>query len=473
MRLFGTDGIRGMPGRYPFTREALRGIAAAAARVLRSSPKSNGERPLVAQARDTRGSGPWISRCLQEGFFESGLSVLDLGVLPTPGLAYLAPRRGACFAAMVSASHNPAEFNGVKFFDGEGSKLTEAQEGAIEEAFSSPAERGGTRVRHGGRLYRDRKAEPDYIDFLRSTFPGTLDLGGFRLVLDCAHGAAFRVAPKVFRDLGAQVCALGVRPNGRNINLGCGALDTKALSREVIRRRADAGLAFDGDADRAVLVDEKGFALTGDQLLYLAARSRKAKGLLAANRIAVTTMSNFAFRSALRRLKVGWTETPVGDRYVSEAMEQEGLELGGESSGHLVFRDLSPAGDGILTGLQILAILKETGRPMSALRRSCPLCPQVLERVAVERKVPLEELPGFGRKVRLESRRLGSRGRVFVRYSGTEPALRILVEGESRSRIRRVASELVRSYRTEVKRLIKQQATSATQQQATSAIIEI
>ncbi len=443
VRLFGTDGVRGILGQGALKPEAVRALAYHAARVLleRQRVKINGLAPLIAVGRDTRGSGPALLRALISGFSAAGVRVLDLGVIPTPAVSYLTPRLG-CFAGVViSASHNPAEYNGVKFFDGAGFKMAQALELEIERRIARPAPPA---------IVRSPLAAADrcavYADFLKSAFPAMLDLVGTRIVVDCANGAAAAFAPKLLADLGATVFAIGVAPNGRNINRGCGATATEALRREVKRRRAHAGLALDGDADRALVCDEHGRLLDGDALSAAAAARLLRRGGLKGGKVVVTVMSNYGLLSYLRTIGVDVVTTPVGDRHVTEAIEKEGLSLGGENSGHLVFRDFAPTGDGMLTGLQIFAAWRESGKPMSALGRLYKPTPQTLRALHVKSKPPLAMMRHTAAAIATASKSLLGRGRVFVRYSGTEPVLRILVEGPGAGENRRIADSIARIY---------------------------
>ena len=444
--LFGTDGVRGIPGEGALSPASVRALAYHAAKVLleRQGVKINGRAPLMAVGRDTRGSGPALLRSLLSGFSAAGVRVLDLGVIPTPAVSYLAPRLG-CFAGVViSASHNPAEYNGIKFFDGAGFKMAPALEYEVEGRMKRPAPPAIARPPFAA---ADRAGI--YLDFLKSAFPATLDLDGARIVVDCAHGAAAAFAPKLLAGLGAEVFPIGVRPNGRNINAGCGATATEAMRREVKRRRAHAGLALDGDADRALICDEHGNLLDGDALIAAAAARRLRRGALKGGKVAVTVMSNFGLLSYLSGLGVDAVTTPVGDRYVTEAIEREGLSLGGENSGHIVFRDFAPTGDGMLTGLQTLAAWRESGKPMSALGRLYKATPQVLRAVRVTLKPAIASLGRTSAAIAAATKTLAGRGRVFVRYSGTEPVLRVLVEGPKAAENRRLADDIAKIYLTE------------------------
>ncbi len=448
-KLFGTDGVRGIPGRPPLVPRAVQELAWVAARLLlrRRERRANGSAPLVLMGRDTRGSGPGLCRCLVAGLRAAGCRTLDLGVVPTPAVSYLAPRLGALCGVVVSASHNPAEFNGIKFFTGDGFKMGPDLEGEIERELSGPLRRlrgpASGWVEDGSRLVRR------YADFLRSTFPPTLDLCGLRLVVDCAHGAAAGVAPGLFEALGARVIPIGCSPNGRNINEGCGALFPGVLREAVRRHRADCGVSFDGDADRTVFCDEKGGLLDGDSLICLAAMRLRRLGLLRSEAVVLTVMSNYGLTRFLRSQGISVVEVPVGDRHVTEAIERRSLSLGGESSGHIIFRRFALTGDGLLTAMQTLAALRESGRPLSVQRSLFRVVPQVLKNLEVEQRIPLEALPRLRRLIGRFERRLKGDGRILVRYSGTEPLLRIMIEGPSRSRIRSMAEDLAEAYREE------------------------
>jgi phosphoglucosamine mutase len=448
-KLFGTDGVRGIPGRAPLTPRMVEAIAYHGARELMrlGGMTPNGVRPRIALGRDTRGSGPALARSLARGFAAAGVETLDLGVIPTPGVSCLAPRLGCLGGVVVSASHNPAEYNGIKFFDALGFKMAPALERRIEDSVA--AGRPILAARGLARLVDGRAYASLYEDFLRSAFPATLDLTGARLVVDCAHGAATAFAPKLLRNLGAEVFAVGVKPDGRNINKGCGALAAENMGREVLRRKAHAGVAFDGDADRALVCDERGALLDGDAVIGAAASRLLSRGGLRGGKVVLTVMSNYGLIRFLNAKGVDVVTTPVGDRHVTEAIEREGLSLGGENSGHVVFRDFAPTGDGILTALQTLAAWRESGRPMSALRRLYAPTPQTLLALRVREKPAIESLKKTSDGIARASKVLKGRGRVFVRYSGTEPVLRVLVEGPSRVENARIAGAVARIYLTE------------------------
>ncbi len=446
--LFGTDGVRGIPGRYPLTSEAVRAIAFSAGKILGEKARAGGGPPAVLLGRDTRESGPALCRDVAAGFSAAGCGILDAGVIPTPGISCLIPRLGAAGGAVVSASHNPARFNGVKFFDAAGFKLCTEAEGRIEDEVSGPA-----------RPVRPRRAlasparRPDlaglYADFLRSTFPANLDLSGLTIVLDCANGAAAKIAPGLFAALGAEVVPLGVSPDGRNINAGCGALFPGAVRRAVLRHKADCGVSLDGDADRALFTDEKGRLLDGDAIICLSALRLKRLGLLRRNKVALTVMSNYALLRFLESKGIANVCVPVGDRNVTDAIEREGLSLGGETSGHVIFRRFAATGDGLLTALQTLAALRESGGRLSALGGAFRAVPQAVENVETDSKIPLGDLPRLQKALRGGEKELRGKGRILLRYSGTEPVLRILVEGPNKARVRALARSLAETYRRE------------------------
>ncbi len=447
--LFGTDGVRGIPGQEPLSARTVTAIAFHAARALmrHAGVRSNGVRPRIALGRDTRGSGPALAKRLAGGFSAAGVETLDLGVIPTPGVSYLVPRVGAFAGVVVSASHNPAQYNGIKFFDAFGYKMGSEMESEVERAVVSARP---VRAAHGAaRLIDGRGHAAMYRDFLRSAFPAMLDLSGVRLVVDCAHGAAAQFAPALFTGLGADVTLIGAKPNGRNINAGCGATATETMARAVRNKRAHAGVAFDGDADRALVCDEQGALLDGDAVIGAAATRLLARGGLRGGKVALTVMSNYGLIQYLNAKGVQVVITPVGDRHVTEAIERDGLSLGGENSGHVVFRDFAPTGDGMLTALQTLAAWRESGRPMSALRRLYAPTPQTLLALRVSAKPALDSLIKTRSEISRAEGLLQGRGRVLVRYSGTEPALRVLVEGPDTAENALIAARIGRVYFSE------------------------
>lgn len=439
--LFGTDGVRGIPGTEPLTASTVRRLARISAEgFLKRHPSRD---PICLLGRDTRGSGPALVRALADGFAAAGVDTVDLGVVPTPVVSYLIPRRGALFGVVVSASHNPPEFNGIKFFSESGRKASPDLEAEVERGLSIAVDPGARRAA----IERGPSAGAQYLDFLVSTLPAHEDLSGLRVVFDGANGAAAMLGPHLFRRLGCEVIEVGCRPNGRNINLGCGAMDTELLSRAVVRHRADCGIAVDGDADRCVLADEAGRLLDGDSLIALSALHLRALGLLRGDKVVLTVMSNLGLVNFLRREGIDSISVPVGDRNVTDALDRDDLVLGGENSGHVVFRRLAPTGDGLLTALQTLAAWRWRGGPLSKARRLYPVFPQVLLNIRVARRVQLEGLADFQAELRRAKRLLKDSGRVFVRYSGTEPLLRILVETNDRAVTRELSGRLAAAFK--------------------------
>ncbi|MBL0059253.1 MAG: phosphoglucosamine mutase [Elusimicrobia bacterium] len=440
-KLFGTDGVRGVAGRWPLTPAFVRRLGWATGTVLAEREPRRPRALFVV--RDTRASGPVLVRALAEGLGAAGFRVLDGGVLPTPAVAALLPTLPAAAGAVLSASHNPAAHNGVKLFGPGGLKLDDRWEEAIEQRAlsndSMPVPRARVKPCPGAR--------ESYLQFLLRGWPAGASLRGVPIVLDCAHGATSDVAPRLFRRLGARVTVLSASPTGRNINLHCGALHPEALARAVRRTGARLGVAFDGDGDRAIFVDEAGHPRDGDAVLLAAARQWRARGRLRDGTVVVTVMSNLGLLRALEALGLRTEVTAVGDRYVWQGMRKTGARLGGEPSGHVIFRDFLPTGDGILTALQVAALLVETGRNFSALTSLAVHYPQVLVNVPVRERRPLEAIPGFARTLAQVNAALGDTGRTLVRYSGTEPLLRIMIEGPDRAVIQSHADELARLVR--------------------------
>lgn len=441
--LFGTDGVRGIPGREALTPSGVRRLALLAAEAFLSrSPRND---PFVLLGRDTRGSGPALARQLADGLAAAGVRTVDLGVVPTPAVSYLTPRRGALAGVVVSASHNPPEFNGIKFFGPDGKKASPDVEGEVERRIAAAADPGA----RGAKPVKDASGAGEYLDFLRSTVPPHETLEGLRVVFDGSHGAAAAFGGPLLRALGATVYEIGCRPDGRNINTGCGAMETETMRREVVRRKAHCGVAVDGDADRCVLSDERGRLLDGDALIALSALHLREEGLLHGDSVVLTVMSNLGLVDFLRRQGIGSVQVPVGDKHVTEALERGDLMLGGENSGHVVFRRFAPTGDGLLTALQTLAAWRARGGPLSAARSLYRVYPQQLTNVRVSRRVPLEDLPVFQSELARAERLLRDSGRVFVRYSGTEPLLRILVEAEDRSLTKALSGKLADAFKRE------------------------
>ena len=434
---FGTDGVRGLANRE-LTPELVVALGRAAARVL-------GTEAGFLVGRDTRVSGPLLQAALAAGLASEGASVVDLGVLPTPGVAFASARRSAP-AAVISASHNPFPDNGIKLFAAGGRKLADEVEDTLEAELAGVLGDGDTGRRPTGagvgRLATDDAVPDDYVEHLVALLDGH-PLDGLRVVLDCAHGAAWEVAPRVVAGLGAAVEVIGNDPDGTNINDGCGSTHPEALQRAVVAAGADAGLAFDGDADRVLAVDHRGHLVDGDQVLALCAVDLRRRGLLRGDTVVVTVMANLGFRQAMAAEGVAVHETAVGDRYVLEALEGGGWSLGGEQSGHVIFRDLATTGDGILTGVQLLHLVRRAGRPLAELAAAAMTrLPQVLRNV----RVPVRN-PEVGALVQpavaAAEAELGDRGRVLVRPSGTEPLVRVMVEAADEEVAQAMAQRLV------------------------------
>jgi phosphoglucosamine mutase len=423
---FGTDGVRGTVGNAPMTADFVLRLGYAAGKVLAAREGGGAERPGVLIGKDTRISGYMIEAALEAGFSAAGADVLLCGPLPTPGVAYLTRALRLAAGVVISASHNPFDDNGIKFFSGDGFKLADAVESEIERVLEQPI--GCNASAHLGRARRVDDAGGRYVEFCKSTFPTHLDLRGLRLVVDCAHGAAYSVAPHVLHELGADIVTMGVAPDGFNINEASGATSPAQLQAAVRRHRADLGIALDGDGDRVVMADAGGTLYDGDQLLYAIVKYRAAKEKVAG--VAGTLMTNLALEQAFGRMGVGFARARVGDRYVLELMRERGWLLGGENSGHIICLDRHTTGDGIVSALQVLAALRETGKTLGELTADLVMFPQVLVNVQVPRSFEWEKDRSIA-QARLDAEKaLDGRGRVLLRPSGTEPLLRVMVEGE-------------------------------------------
>ena len=443
-KLFGTDGIRGRANDEPMTPELALKLGRAVAHVFKRTPHSSGARPRVVIGKDTRLSNYMFETALQAGICSMGVDAVQLGVLPTPGIAFMTTGMRADAGVVISASHNPYDDNGIKFFAEDGFKLPDDVERQIEELLESQV-LFDSRA-HGadiGRAYRIQDAVGRYSVFLKSSFPRTLDLDGLRVVVDCANGAAYKVAPEVLQELGAEVIPLGTSPDGTNINAGVGALHPEGMAKKVRELRADIGIALDGDADRVILCDAHGEIVDGDGILLVLARRMKARGQLAKDTVVATVMSNLGLERALAKDGIKMERAQVGDRYVVEAMREHGYKLGGEQSGHVVMTDFATTGDGLLAALQVLAVMAETKRPLHEIAVGLSVVPQVLESVRVARKTPLEDVPSIALAIADAEKTLGARGRVVVRYSGTETKCRVMIEGDDDTQIRALAKRIV------------------------------
>jgi phosphoglucosamine mutase len=451
-KLFGTDGIRGVANQYPMTPEISVRLGQAIAHHFKHDSRLNrapGHHPRILIGKDTRLSGYMFESALAAGITSMGADVQLVGPLPTPAISFLTTSMRADAGIVISASHNSFQDNGIKIFGADGFKLPDAEEALLERMVLS--ERPAA-VESGdiGKAVRIDDAGGRYIVFLKNTFPKELSLEGVRVVIDCAHGAAYRVAPEVLRELGAEVFTLGDAPNGTNINLKCGSTYPEATVEKVRETRADIGICLDGDADRVILIDEKGEVVDGDTILALAAMTMKQQGLLAKNTLVATIMSNIGLEIALKRRDIQMVRTTVGDRYVVEKMREGGFNLGGEQSGHLIFSDHTTTGDGMLAALQILAILQREQRPLSECSKLITPYPQVLVNVKVREKPDLSELGDFQTQFDAIQAKLGEEGRVIVRYSGTEPKARVMVEGPDERLVQDYADELAGCLRREI-----------------------
>ncbi len=443
--LFGTDGIRGRAGRGPLAPRNVECLGAAVARLLRKDPagfhtpvpaafrRDGAGNGRVLIGRDTRASGPEIERALARGLRRGGAGALLAGVIPTPGVAHLTRARGCALGAVISASHNPAGDNGIKFFSPEGFKIPDSAEAAIEKLIQGPGLPG---AKEG---LPPRKLSSHLDEYLRFLASFSRPLRGLKIAVDCAHGAASRFAGPLLRRLGARAVVVNAAPDGANINAGCGALHPEKIARIVRREKAHLGVAFDGDADRAMFADERGELRDGDHVLALAAVHLREKKALPRDTVVSTVMANFGFERYLAGRGIALRRTKVGDRYVAEEMLASGAVLGGEPSGHILFFDASPAGDGLLTMLRVLDILAERGGRLGELTRDVPKFPQVILNIPVSRRPPIEKAAAVRKSVAAAERELGADGRILVRYSGTEPLCRVMVEGADAAQVGRLA----------------------------------
>ncbi len=444
-KLFGTDGIRGVANLEPMTSEMAMQLGRAAAHLF----MRRAGRHQIVIGKDTRISGYMLESALTAGICSMGVDVLLVGPMPTPAIAFLTRSLRADAGVVISASHNAYQDNGIKFFSNDGFKLPDEMEARIEDLIVS------NEISHLrptadliGKAFRIDDAEGRYIEFAKRSLPRDIDFQGIKLVVDCANGAAYKLAPKVLRELGAKVEVIGCEPNGMNINAGCGAVHPEQLQEAVRRHKADIGIALDGDADRAIFVCEQGTIVDGDHVMAALGLDLHQNGLLAKQTLVGTVMSNFGLELCMAKAGVKLLRTPVGDRYLLERMLAEGYNFGGEQSGHFIFLDHNTTGDGLISALQMISLMKRTGKPLSELAQAMSAVPQILLNIRVKEKPNLESVPDIDRAIRESERRLNGSGRVLVRYSGTEPLLRIMVEGEQDCVIKEVAEDLARLVRT-------------------------
>jgi phosphoglucosamine mutase len=440
-RLFGTDGIRSIAGEYPLDRATVWNLGRALGNILRKEDPAGAVRVVLGQ--DTRESGSWIAQRLASGLRSAGAQVIEAGVITTPGLAFLTRHHGFSAGVVISASHNPYDDNGIKVFSNSGTKLSESVELAIERELAQAGSDG----------QKDSEAPletapdllEDYLERLLQLIPAGVTLSQYRLVVDCAHGAAYRVVPKLLSRLGMEAHVLHVKPNGRNINLGCGSLYPQVMAEATKVLSADLGVAFDGDADRAIFATREGKLVDGDYVLYIMAPFLQRRGMLKGSAVVGTLMTNLALEIALAGHGIGMKRTAVGDKYVLEEMLRSGINLGGEPSGHIIFADLSLAGDGIITMLEVVRLMAETRQPFEELTRTFKPFPQVIQNVRVKEKLPLESVPEVTRAIAECRSEIGDQGRVVVRYSGTEPLARVMVEAAETGMVEHHAARIAKA----------------------------
>jgi len=438
-KLFGTDGVRGQANRYPLTSEVALKLGMALVKVLKSKDK----RLKIVIGKDTRISGYMLETALSSGICAMGSDVYLLGPMPTPGVAFITSSMRADAGVVISASHNPFYDNGIKFFDRNGFKFDDEVEKKIEDLFFNfNFDTAGTTGINIGKAHRIDDATGRYVIFTKLSFPKNLTLNGLKIVLDCANGADYKAAPEVFSELGAEVVLEGANPDGININEGCGSTHPEHLSSSVKKNGADAGLALDGDGDRVIFCDENGKILLGDEFLAICALQMKTEGYLKNNGVVTTPMSNIALELLFKKHGIKTVYSDVGDRYIMEKMLKDGYNLGGEQSGHIIFLDESNTGDGIISALKLLSVMVKTGMPLSELRKVIEPYPQALFNVDVPYRKNIDELPEVSKKIAYFGEALKNRGRIFVRYSGTQNYLRILIEGENQEEINNMGAEI-------------------------------
>lgn len=428
-KLFGTDGIRGVANEYPMTTEIALGVGRAIAHLS----KKKGHSPRIIIGKDTRLSGSVFEEAVADGVCSMGAAAVSAGVIPTPAIAFLVKNMSADAGVVISASHNPTQDNGIKIFSSEGFKLSDEKEKQIEELILAAGDHKLSAMSgNKGKLLHLDKASDLYVDFLKKTFPPNLNPAGMKVVLDCSNGATYKVAPVLFSGLGCSVATIFNHPDGRNINLNCGSQHPDVLIDEVLRQKASVGFAFDGDGDRVICVDEKGNVLTGDRILAICSALLKKEGQLTNNMVVRTVMSNFGLTVTLKKLGIESILTDVGDRYVLEEMRKRDAAIGGEDSGHIIFLQHHTTGDGLITALQVLAAMKKEGKTLSELAAIMTVFPQMLINLEVKKKPKIESVPEIMAAIKEVEEKLDNKGRVLVRYSGTQNLCRIMVEGPNK-----------------------------------------
>ena len=443
-KLFGTDGVRGVANIEPMTVEIAMKLGRAAAHIFRN----NAGRHRIVIGKDTRLSGYMLESALMAGICSMGVDVLLVGPLPTPAIAFVTRSLRADAGVVISASHNSFEDNGIKFFSKDGLKLPDELEKRMEDLiFSGEIDQVRPTATDVGKAFRLNDVEGRYIEFVKNTFPRRLTLEGLKIVVDGANGAAYKVTPAVLRELGAEVVVMNDKPNGTNINLNCGSTHPEGMMAKVKEVGAHLGIAHDGDADRVLFADEQGRLVDGDQIMAMCALDMKQQGTLHNDTLVTTVMSNLGLDIAMREAGVNLVKTAVGDRYVVEEMLKNGYNLGGEQSGHIIFLDYNTTGDGLISALQVMALMQKTEKPISKLARCMTILPQVLVNVKVAEKKDLATLPRVQEAIHSVETALGDRGRVLVRYSGTEAKLRVMLEGEDEGQIKCLADEIIDAVR--------------------------
>ena len=438
-KLFGTDGIRGVANEYPLTAEVAESIGRAVVAAFRS----NLAHPRIVIGKDTRVSGSMLEQALAAGICSVGGDALLAGIIPTPGVAYTTSTTDAAAGVVISASHNPYHDNGIKIFDGDGNKLPDEVENEIENIVLADRNNPSDSLKsESGNVIQLSEASPAYKGFLRSCLAEPSIFQGMKIVMDCSNGATYQIAPELFSELGADVTALSIHPDGKNINADCGSEHPQALIKQVEKRQADIGLAFDGDGDRLIAVDETGQVISGDRILAICADDLKSKGLLKNNLAVSTVMSNLGLRMALKDMGIKHVTTQVGDRHVLEEMRASGAIIGGEDSGHMIFADYLTTGDGILTALKLIEAMKSQSRTLFDLSKIMKVFPQVLINIDVKEKPDIESIPEVVKAIQTVEKNLGEQGRVLVRYSGTQPLCRVMVEGPSKAETQQCCSQI-------------------------------
>ena len=437
--LFGTDGVRGKAGEFPLDVATIRRLGAALVRALRHDGATSTTIRFLA-GRDTRESGEWIERELAFGIQSQGGSYTSTGVVPTPAIAYLTPRLGYSAGVVISASHNPFEDNGIKVFSGAGEKFTETLERHVESII---ADTSWVVPNDAAAPVEELDLRVEYLDHLRDILPTSSRTNGMRIAIDCANGATATVAPRLFSEMGFEVSCIGVAPDGRNINLGCGSTAPEKLARLVVEGRHAMGVAFDGDGDRAIFVDGSGQVVDGDAVMLMCAKQMKAEGRLKGNAIVATVMSNIGLELALKEASIGLVRCAVGDKYVMEEMIRRNLSLGGEQSGHIIFSEYLFTGDGLATALNVLRTMSGSRRDLRDLASQLTTYPQVLLNLRVRQRVDLKTVPEIATVIASVESRLAGNGRLLVRYSGTEPLLRVMLEGQDPAMIRQWGQEII------------------------------